>query len=102
MLTLILIYSNLNFVPSCVVQTVKHLPEMQETWAQSFGLEDTWRRAWQPTPVFLPGEFHGQRSLVCYSPWGHRESDMTEQLTHTTLILQLVSLHSKEHIDKYV
>ena len=31
-----------------------------------------------PTPVFLPGEFHGQRSLVSYSPWGHKESDMTE------------------------
>ena len=33
-----------------------------------------WRRAWQPTPVFLPGESHGQRSLVGYSPWGHKES----------------------------
>ena len=32
----------------------------------------------QPTPVFLPGEFHGQRSLEGYSPWGHKESDMTE------------------------
>ena len=41
-----------------------------------------WRRQWQPTPVFLPGEFHGQRSLVAYSPWGPKESDMTEQLTH--------------------
>ena len=38
---------------------------------------------WLPTPVFLPGEFHGQRSLVSCSPWGHKESDMTEQLTHT-------------------
>ena len=37
-----------------------------------------WRRAWQPTPVFLPGESHGQRSLVGYSPWDHRELDMTE------------------------
>ena len=36
---------------------------------------------WQPTPVFLPGKFHGQRSLVGYSPWGHKESDMTEWLT---------------------
>ena len=35
-----------------------------------------WRRKWQPTPVFLPGEFHGQRSLVGYSPWSHKESDM--------------------------
>ena len=39
-----------------------------------------WRRKWQPTPVFLPGESHGQRSLVAYSPWGRKESDMTEQL----------------------
>ena len=37
-----------------------------------------WRRAWQPTPVFLPGESHGQRSLEGYSPWGHKELDMTE------------------------
>ena len=37
-----------------------------------------WRRKWQPTPVFLPGESHGQRSLMGYSPGGHKESDMTE------------------------
>ena len=37
-----------------------------------------WRRTWQPTPVFLPGEFHGQRSLVGYSPWGCKELDMTK------------------------
>ena len=43
-----------------------------------------WRRAWQPTPVFLPGESHGQRSLVGYSPWGHKESDMTEATWHHT------------------
>ena len=43
-----------------------------------------WRRTWQPTLLFLPGESHGQRSLVGYSPWGHKESDMTEQVsTHT-------------------
>ena len=40
-----------------------------------------WRREWRPTPVFLPGEFLGQRSLAGYSPWGHQESDRTEQLT---------------------
>ena len=39
-----------------------------------------WRRPWQPTPVFLPGEFHGQRSLTSYRPWDHKESDTTEQL----------------------
>ena len=40
-----------------------------------------WRRAWQPTPVFLPGEFHGQRSLASYSPWGRKDSDTTEWLS---------------------
>ena len=37
-----------------------------------------WRRAWQPSPVFLPGESHGERRLAGYSPWGHKESDMIE------------------------
>ena len=37
-----------------------------------------WRREWQPTPIFLPGVSHGQRSLAGYSPWGLRESDPTE------------------------
>ena len=37
-----------------------------------------WRRAWQPTPVFLPGESHGQRSLAGYSPWGRKEFNTTE------------------------
>ena len=44
-----------------------------------------WRRAWQCTPVFLPGESHGPRILVGYSPWGRKESDMIEQLNHRTL-----------------
>ena len=43
-----------------------------------------WRRAWQPTPVFLSGESCGQRSLVGYSPWGCRESDTTERLSPRT------------------
>ena len=42
-----------------------------------------WGRKWQPAPVFLPGESHGQRSLVGCSPRGHKESDTTERLTHT-------------------
>ena len=41
---------------------------------------DSWRRQWHPTPVFLPGKSHGQRSLVGCSPWGRWESDMTEWL----------------------
>ena len=44
-----------------------------------------WRRRWQPTPVLLPGKFHGLRSLVGYSPWGCKESDTTERLHFTSL-----------------
>ena len=46
-----------------------------------------WRRKWQPTPVFLPGESHGQRSLAVYSLWGHRESDTTEVTEHMSMSL---------------
>ena len=46
-----------------------------------------WRRDRLPTPVFLPGECHGQRSMVGYSPWGLKESDMTERLKHSTSCL---------------
>ena len=48
---------------------------------QPLGWADPWRREWKPTPVFLPGESHGQRSLAGYSPWGHKESDPTEHWT---------------------
>ena len=47
-------------------------------WVRFLGWEDPWRRAWQPTQVFLPGEAHEQRSLVGYSPECHREWGMTE------------------------
>ena len=43
-------------------------------------------RKWQPTPVFLPGKSHGQRSLAGYSPWDHKESDKTEQLNANSYI----------------
>ena len=45
-----------------------------------------WRRAWQPTPVFLPGESHGQRSLARYGPWGCKELDTTEVTYHMCII----------------
>ena len=51
---------------------------MQETWVQSLGQEDPLEKGMATTPVSLPGEFHGQRSLVGYSLWGHKELDMTE------------------------
>ena len=51
-----------------------------------------WRREWKPTPVFLPGEFHGQRSLVGYSPWGRKESNTTEQLAQKLLTLEQMQI----------
>ena len=68
---------------SLAAQMVKYPPAMQEIWVQSLVRKTPWRRKWQPTPVFLPGEFHGQSSLAGYSPWDHKELEMTEQLTHT-------------------
>ena len=51
-----------------------------DTWVGNI----PWSRKWLPTPVFLAGESHGQRSLVCCNPWGRKELDTTEQLsTHT-------------------
>ena len=57
---------------------VKKLPAMQETQVQSLGWEDPLKKEWLLTPVFLSGEFHGQRSLVGYSPWGRKELDKAE------------------------
>ena len=51
-------------------------------------LKDYIRREWKPSPVFLPGELHGQGSLAGYSPWGRKESNMTEWLTHTHTFIQ--------------
>ena len=45
------------------------------------GLKHQWRRKLQPTPLFLPGKFHGQRSLEGYRPWVHKESDTTQRLS---------------------
>ena len=59
-----------------VAQMVKNLPAMQETRVGKV----PWRREWLPTPVLLPEESHGHRSLVGCSPWGCKESDMTERL----------------------
>ena len=62
----------MQFSLGLVTQLVKNLPAMQETWVGKI----PWRREWLPTPVFLPGEFHG-----LYSPWSHKELDTTEQLS---------------------
>ena len=73
---------------SQVVQLVKNPPakawDSKEMKFQSLGREDPLEEEMQPTPVFLPGEFHGQRSLVGYGPWGSKESNTDEQLSiHT-------------------
>ena len=66
---------------SLVAQMIKNPLSMQETWVWPWVGKTPWRGAWQPTRVFLPGEFHGQRSLAGYSPWGCKELDMTKWLT---------------------
>ena len=58
-----------------VAHTVKNLPALQEIPGSG---RSSGEGEWQPTPVFLPGKFHGQRSLVGYNLWDHRELDMTE------------------------
>ena len=55
------------------------MQETEEIWVRSQGQEDLLRRAPQPIPLFLPGESHAQSSLVSYSPWSCKESDMTEE-----------------------
>ena len=84
---------------SLVTQIVQSPPAMQETWVRSLGWEDPWRREWQPAPVYLPGEFQIQRNLAGYSPWGRKESDMTEQLT-LSLSPLLWSLSRKQCINQ--
>ena len=51
---------------------VKNLPSMKETGFHPWVGKIPWRREWLPTPEFWPGEFHGQRSLAGYSPWGRK------------------------------
>ena len=56
----------------------------------------------QPTPVFLPGEFHGQRSLEGYSPWGHKDLDTTEQLTLFSLsVINFIGLFKEQTLDLF-
>ena len=65
---------------------VKNLPAMQEAGFDPWVGKIPWRREWLPTPVFLPQEFHGLRSLAGYSPCGRKELYMTEQLIHLNLV----------------
>ena len=77
---------------SLVAQMVKNPPGKQGTWVWSLVGEIPWRRKWQPTPVFLPGESHGQKS----SSWGPEESDMTEWLTLSLICAKSFHLIKKK------
>ena len=85
---------------------------MQETWVRSLCWKIPWRREWQPTPIFLPGEFYGQRSLVGCSPWGRKEPMTGHDWatnTHPVLFLtvfffpvrEFLCIHSVYHIQYY-
>ena len=73
-----------------MAQMVKNLPAIRETQVGSLGQEEPLEKGmeweWQPTSVFLPGKSRGQRNMADYSPWGRKESDTTERLTHTHFI----------------
>ena len=68
---------------SLVAQMVKRLPTMRETQVRSLGQEDPLEKEMASTPILLPGKSHGWRSLVGYSPWGHKESQRTNQGDNT-------------------
>ena len=70
---------------SLVAQRVKNLSAVWVTSIPSLSLDDPLEKGMSPHSVFLPVEFHGQRSLAGSSPWGLKESEATERLTHTTL-----------------
>ena len=84
--------NNLDLIPiqfraSLVAQVVKHLPAMWKTWVRSLSWDDSPGEGNGNLPQYiLPGEFHGQRSLVGYSPWSHKDSGLTEWLTYTCTI----------------
>ena len=83
-------------VPSCTLwhsgkESVCQCRRSKRCWFNLWVVKMPWRREWQPTPVFLPGESQGQRRLAGYSPWGPKESDTTEH-THYILCKSLVFL----------
>ena len=72
----------------------------KETWVPSLGREDPLEKGMLPTSVFLPRECHGKTSLVGYSPWGRKESDLTEQLT-LVLFIQSNTLNTYLFLPHY-
>ena len=85
-----------DFLASLIALMVKNLPAMPETQVWSLGREDAVEKGRQPTPGFLPGESHGQRSLVGCSPWGHKELDTTERLSVYTHAVISPHMHAND------
>ena len=77
------------------------MKEAQETWLRSRGREDPLQEVWQPTPVFLPGDSHGQRSLAGCNPWG-AESDTTERLSSDSYLAHQLGLSIRRHSQSVV
>ena len=82
---------------SLMAQMVNNPLAMWEAQVPLLGQEDPWRREWLPTPMFLPGEFYGQRSLAGYSPSGHKELDTTE--TNTFIFHFLFLMYNSKCVD---
>ena len=74
-------------------QMIQNLPTMKETQVRFLVQKDPLEEGWLLTPLFLPGEFHGQRSLASYSPWSHKQSDTTERLTYTHTHIYVIFLY---------
>ena len=72
---------------------VQETQEMQETQVRSLSQKNPLKEEMATTPVFLPGKSHGQRSLACYSPWGHKELDMTEHSSAASHTLNICEKH---------
>ena len=77
---------------------VKNSPVMQGTWVNTWVGKIPWRRQRLPTLVFLPGEFHGQRKLASYSPWRHKELDMTEGFHLLSLFMSIELVMPSNHL----
>ena len=91
--------SSSNVLASLVAQRLKRLPGM---WFDPWLGKIPWRRKWQPTPVLLPGESHGGRSLVGYIPWGHKQSDTTERLHLGLSMYSIMSSANSESFTSFL
>ena len=103
MRTLVIWFSAHPMGASLVVQMVKNPPAMQRPGFDPWVRKIPWRREWQPTLVLLPGEFHGQRTLTGYTPWGQRIRHNWEMNTFTNLMwlyLNLVNYICKDLFPK--